>query len=210
MKKTMVKATWILLLACAVLPATGTDYGLKTGDLLFQTAGTSEFSSAIDSSTGSTGFAHVGIVWVAPDGIENVIEASPKEGVRVVEAEKFISEAPGVTAMRLEADFAADKVISLALSHIGEPYDWYYLPDNGMMYCSELVYESYLSQEGNHIFTAQPMSFRNGEGEIPAFWITLYEKLGVGVPEGVPGTNPNDLSKDPRLKVLFSVSDAAN
>lgn len=43
------------------------------------------------------------------------------------------------------------------------------------------------------------MSFRDAEGQMPAFWVELFAKLGETVPEGVPGTNPNDLSRDEQL-----------
>ncbi|MCH5325636.1 MAG: hypothetical protein J1E29_00345, partial [Duncaniella sp.] len=77
-----------------------------------------------------------------------------------------------------------------------------FLPDNDKMYCSELVYESYLTESGAHIFEAAPMNFRAADGSMPQFWLELYAELGVPVPEGIPGTNPNDLSKSPLLKIV--------
>lgn len=43
------------------------------------------------------------------------------------------------------------------------------------------------------------MRFRDADGNLPQFWVDLFAKLGETVPEGVPGTNPNDLSQDPQL-----------
>ena len=68
------------------------------------------------------------------------------------------------------------------------------------MYCSELIYESYRDFDGNRIFQARPMNFRDPDGNLPTFWEELFAKLNMEVPEGVEGTNPNDLSKDPRLQ----------
>lgn len=68
------------------------------------------------------------------------------------------------------------------------------------MYCSELVYESYLDDNGEHIFLARPMNFRAPDGSMPQFWVELYDALGCPVPEGVPGTNPNDMYMSPVLK----------
>lgn len=72
-----------------------------------------------------------------------------------------------------------------------------------MMYCSELVYESFLRRDGSHLFTAIPMNFRDKDGNMPEFWTGLFAGLGRDVPEGEPGTNPNDMSRDPALQLVF-------
>lgn len=71
------------------------------------------------------------------------------------------------------------------------------------MYCSELVYESFLTDDYRHIFTANPMSFRDKDGQIPEFWGRLFSELGEPVPEGVPGTNPNDMAHDTIVKEVY-------
>lgn len=63
------------------------------------------------------------------------------------------------------------------------------------MYCSELVYESYLNEDGSHIFNAIPMNFRASDGSMPEFWTSLFARLGSPVPEGMPGTNPNSIAR---------------
>ena len=68
------------------------------------------------------------------------------------------------------------------------------------MYCSELVYESYLGENGTPLFCARPMNFRTADGTLPCFWAELFEQLGESVPEGIPGTNPNDMAKEKILK----------
>ena len=40
------------------------------------------------------------------------------------------------------------------------------------------------------------MNFRAADGTMPAFWTELFEKLGEPIPEGVPGTNPNDMARE--------------
>ena len=37
------------------------------------------------------------------------------------------------------------------------------------------------------------MSFRDSKGELPLYWEQLFASLGVPVPEGLPGTNPQDM-----------------
>lgn len=182
-------------------------YELKPCDLLFVTSGVSDFSEAITRSTSrgdSLSFTHVAMVYSCGDSLR-VIEADPENGVRTLELNRFLAQCPtvnnlpGVVAMRLEIDFDKPQTVTNALSFVGQPYDWYYLPENGMMYCSELIYESYIDKTGKRVFNDAPMNFKAADGTIPAFWLDLYSKLGMDVPQGQPGTNPNDMARQPGL-----------
>ena len=46
------------------------------------------------------------------------------------------------------------------------------------------------------------MNWRDAEGQLPKYWKEHFRKLGMKVPEGVPGTNPTDLSRSPLLRKL--------
>lgn len=207
------KPATLLLLAALLTGGLAFGRELRSGDLLFQTKGQSDFSEAISAATAGEGaddFVHVGILYIpANDSAEYVIEASPSAGVRITALEEFLEGArgsdgrPRVAVKRLDIPFSADETVARALEHLGEPYDWYYLPDNGMMYCSELVYEAYRDSAGAPIFETRPMNFRSADGTMPDFWIRLYNELGVDVPEGIPGTNPNDMARDPRLTEIY-------
>lgn len=184
---------------------------LKNGDLIFMAQGTGKFSEAISEATAqedSIKLVHVGIITITDKNDIYVLEADPQKGVIKSTLEEFLERAPriegnpAVTVRRLDIDFPIEEAIKRAESHLGEPYDWWYLKDNGKMYCSELIYESYLDDEGKPIFQAQPMNFRSSDGTMPEFWVKLFEELGEPIPEGDPGTNPQDLSKDPRLKEI--------
>ncbi len=173
-------------------------------------------------------YVHVGIVDVESDGAVFVVEANDQRGVCLTPWEEFLESAPriggrpGVTVMRVRdgvasaedgtqegsgaagtAHFNAGECVERAKSFIGQPYDWYYLPDNGRMYCSELVWEAFRLEGGSRIFTAAPMNFRAPDGSMPEFWTSLFDTLGVPVPEGVPGTNPNAMASDPALAVVY-------
>lgn len=184
---------------------------LKTGDLLFQIGGDSDFSSAITSSTAtedSLKFDHVAIIYIKTDSIM-VLEASPKYGVHETSLIKFLEDSPkvngkpGVIVKRLKCDYSVKKTIDRALSQIGKDYDWLYLPDNDKIYCSELVYLSFVNDDEQPIFKTNPMNFRNRDGSMPEFWTKLYRQLGTEVPEGIPGTNPNDMSKNEFLIEIY-------
>lgn len=185
---------------------------LRNGDILFQIGGDSAFSDAILTATAGKAqleFDHAAILWQKSDSVFYVIEASPTVGVCILSLSEFletspkISGKPGVVVKRIKDNIPLDEAIGRALSCVGQPYDWYFMPDNGAKYCTELIYDSYLDEEGNHIFETKPMNFRDTDGNMPDFWVNLYKKLGVDVPEGIPGTNPNDMSNDPVLIEVY-------
>ncbi|WP_299221110.1 YiiX/YebB-like N1pC/P60 family cysteine hydrolase [uncultured Alistipes sp.] len=180
---------------------------LQTGDLLFQAGKTSEMSRAIHDATGrkaSLDYTHVGIA-LRTAGADSVLEATG-EGVRIVALRRFLDEAgridgrPAVVAMRLRDTAGVAASVARARQAVGLPYDWSFRPDNGRFYCSELVWEYYLTPEGRRIFEARPMNFRSADGSMPGFWTELFERLGEPIPEGVPGTNPNDMAREPILE----------
>ena len=184
---------------------TGKALELKNGDLIFVGEGKGDFSKAISESTAnhdSIRFVHVGIIEI-DNGETFVIEASPDEGVRKVSIQQFLEHNPLIVIKRIKIDFPVEAMLEKAKSHIEEEYDWLYLPNNGKMYCSELVYETYLDKDGNHLFNSKPMNFRSPDGSMPQFWIDLFERLGTPIPEGVEGTNPADLSASPLLENVF-------
>jgi len=185
--------------------------GLLNADLIFvygRSAGA--LDNAIMNSTGE--IVHVGIIEVDNDSVY-VIDAAGK-GVSRRPLEAFLNGQrdssgimPKIIVKRLIDRDGAERFIQNAKDKIGLDYDWYYLEGNDKYYCSELVYDCYI-REGEHIFKAQPMNFRNEDGTMPAFWSELYDGLGVEVPEGMPGTNPNDMSKsDILMDVDFTVSE---
>ncbi len=200
-----------LVAVVAILSAfTGcSDGGYKpcSGDLVFVISSESEFSDAITESTAardSLKFDHVAIVALEHD-VAYVIEASPRYGVVMRTLDDFLKEVPlsqgryGVVFKRLTADsckgICMSEVIENAKRYIGEEYDWFFMHDNGRQYCSELVYNSFILPDGEHVFSAEPMNFRSEDGTMPLFWVQLYERLGVAIPEGEPGTNPGKMSK---------------
>lgn len=183
---------------------------LRDGDLLFCIAENSAMSEAIVDATRtekSVQYDHVAIYTHIND-IPFVIEANPKHGVVCRPLSEFLKDTPdindkkGVTVMRVMKPIDIYAAIERAKQFIGQPYDWSYRPHNGKMYCSELIYDCYLDSEGTPVFKASPMNFRNKEGDIPSFWSELFNKIGEEVPEGIPGTNPNDMFCEPILNEI--------
>lgn len=151
---------------------------------------------AIMGSTGA--MVHVGIIEGSNDSLF-VIDAAPKTGVSRRELNEFLEaqrdeegRMPNIKIMQLKDQRGALDFVAKAKMLVGAEYDFTFLPDNGKYYCSELVYECY-QRNGKPIFEAAPMNFRNADGEFDAYWVELFERQGMEIPQGVLGTNPNDL-----------------
>ena len=200
--KTLSRNRELLLIILLLLIGNGVvAQELRSGDLLFVPGGNSDMEKAICESTGS--YSHVAIAERDGAGLLWVIEAvTVPYGVRRIGFDEWIGENPHYVVYRLTVPFDTAAVLARANSFIGQPYDDAFLPDNGALYCSELVYEVYLDHAGNHLFPVQPMNWRDKEGNLPEYWIEHFRKLGTDVPEGVPGTNPTDLSRSPLLKAV--------
>ena len=151
---------------------------------------------AISSSTGD-GFVHVAIVEVDSEGTVWLIDATPQKGVI---REKLLEEKGNMVLKRLKDSSGVAASVQRAKGLIGSSYDFTFLPDNDAYYCSELVYECFLRPDGSHIFSCQPMNFLDSEGNLPEYWKELFEKLQMDVPQGIPGTNPEDLSRSTTLR----------
>ncbi len=167
--------------------------GLQPGDLLFF-SDSRGMGNAIKASTGN--YTHVAMVESVGDTVW-IIDATPENGVARRPLCYRRGFAPDVYRMK---GLAVDSVLARARSFIGQPYDNAFLPDNGALYCSELIYECYRSfPKGNHLFEAKPMNWRDTKGKLPRYWKKHFRKLRMKVPEGIPGTNPTDLSRSPLL-----------
>lgn len=186
---------------------------LQRGDIVFQVCLPSEFVNAINeaacASKGELVYAHVGIIDIDSIGNITVIEAEPKNGVTITPWEQFLTDCdtlngqPLAVVKRITEPFDTLAVINRAKSFLGQEYDHAFIHDNGKMYCSELIYCSYLRGDSTHIFEATPMNFRNSSGEMPEYWIEKYSRLGIPIPEGEPGTHPNDIAKSPLLTEVY-------
>lgn len=166
---------------------------LQSGDLLF-VSDTTGMGQAVKASTGN--YTHVAMVERAGDSLF-IIDATQKRGVARRPIEKTFANKMPVEIYRLTVSFDTAAVIERAKSLIGKPYDNAFLPENDAYYCSELIQAAF-----GDLFESKPMNWRDKEGNLPEYWQKHFNELGIPVPEGVPGTNPTDLSKSPLLRKL--------
>ena len=177
------------------------------GDLLFSIEepsgdGLSDAIANVTEGIDGTQVVHVGIV-CEQNGRMMVLEATPSHGVWLTPIDNFFDEAeydddgnPCVLVGRLCDTLGLGASVERAKQYIGLPYDTLYIPDERQIYCSELVQLSYRRPDGTPIFKTRPMSFTDNSGNIAPYWKQLYAERGIRVPEGAPGTNPGDLSRD--------------
>ena len=193
MKKTL------LAIACltVIIMSCGQTNDVLDGDLLFCIA--DEDNEITDVTQGIDGMKieHVGIYYN-----KSVIEATRSKGVCVTPIDSFIRHNVGrVIVGRVES---ADIRLSIenVLKYKGLPYDTLFMPDDRAMYCSELVQKSYVRSDSMLIFSPIPMSFHDDSGNITPFWTDFYKQRGMDVPEGMPGSNPGELSRRKSVRII--------
>lgn len=178
---------------------------LQTGDLLFREKTSGKISEAIDKvtqTTEATHFSHVGLVEGSDTGTM-VLHASPVGGTCVVSLDEFLhpeGDSVTVIAYRLKKEWqnAIPGAIEKAKQMLGKPYNFSYVLSDTAHYCSEFIYHSF---ESDSVFTLDPMTFKDpATGNFFPTWVDYYQKMGIEVPEGLPGCNPNGLAASKKLE----------
>lgn len=187
---------------------------LRNGDLIFvglpadYYTSQSSLEGAISSATGQEGapnITHVAIAEVLADNSIWIIDATIRHGVDRHPLDTFLTDFtlrdgsyPSFIIKRVKG-VDADAAVERAKTFCGRAYDVYFLPDNEEMYCTELVQNSFLDSAGQQVFSSEPMNFYAPDGSLPAYWERLFSRLGMPVPQGVEGTNPQKMSESSRL-----------
>jgi hypothetical protein len=188
---------------------------LQTGDLLFRGSNSENISEAIDNVTqtsAETHFSHVGLVEVRDSGIF-VLHASPVGGTCVVSINAFLfpeGDSVTVVAYRLKEQWqkSVPGAITRAKQLLGKPYNFSYVMTDTAHYCSEFVY---LAFAADSIFELNPMTFKDPKThDFFSTWVEYYEKMGIEIPEGKPGCNPNGMATSTKLERLGNLSNGYN
>lgn len=190
---------------------------VQNGDLLFvglpqdyRLTDTASMDYAISEATAfsdEVNYIHVAILEVDEHDSLWIIDATIKHGVDRHPFGEFLNDFtlkdgsyPQLDVMRLRDNAEVNKYVEKAKTYCGRAYDMHFLPDNDAQYCSELVRNAYTTSAGAYIFSESPMNFKNAEGEFPPYWVELFGVLGEPIPQGVMGTNPNEMSKEKCLE----------
>ena len=177
---------------------------LLTGDLLFRGESGSDLSEAIDQVTqtdAATHYSHVGLVKISGDSVF-VLHASTTKGTCQVSLSEFLhpeGDTVQVIAYRLKEPWQAaiPAAVQRAENMMGKPYNFSYILSDSSHYCSEFIYRAF---EPDSVFMLNPMTFKDpGTGDFLPTWIEYYKNLGMEIPEGQPGCNPNGLAASDKL-----------
>lgn len=200
----MRKLISLLCLLLMLLPCAAAALQVQDGDLLFVTAANTGLSAAIDDATrtdGSTSYDHVALV--AHEHASAVVLHADEHGSRQQTLASFLAEMAQrhrhVDLYRLKQ--ASSDVIGAAIVQarrmLGRPYNDSYVLDENSYYCSDFIERAFRAHK---VFALQPLRFRNPDtGIIAPYWIEFYRQRGMQVPEGQPGTNPNDMARSSAL-----------
>jgi hypothetical protein len=189
---------------------------LQTGDLIFvgipadYSLDKDSMDSAITQATGGNtdlNRIHTAIAEVDAEGRTWIIDATIKHGVDRHPLDTFLRDftlrdgsRPVFEVKRLKDDSHAAACVENAKKYLGRPYDTHFSPTDEALYCTELVWLSYLDADGKPLFQAAPMNFKNERGEFPLYWQQLFARLGEPIPQDLPGTNPQAMSQEPCLR----------
>ncbi len=192
----------ILSVSCTSTPQ------IKSGDIVFRGALGSNLSVAINDVTQtakSTNYTHIGICDVI-DGRVVVYHSDLDKGVVKEPLELFISSED---TLKYKVDLyrikniepkQIENAISIAKSLIGNPYNTTYILEDKGYYCSEYIYELF---KKDSVFKLEPMSFKNSKtNTFHKGWIEHYKNLGIAIPEGRLGCNPNGMANSNTLKFI--------
>lgn len=190
---------------CSMAQTAAPTYGLsllREGDLFFCVSAADNNITRVTHGLHGARIDHVGIVHRSADSLL-VLEAV-HQGVVLTPIDSFLKRRDTlVFASRLRDTTGVHRSVQRALRYVGRPYDFFFMPDDSAMYCSELVQKSYIDAQGRQLFPPIPMSFHDDSGKITPYWRDYYGRHGLAVPEGAPGSNPGQLSRSPQLEVVF-------
>lgn len=183
----------------------------KSGDILFRGRLNSSLSQAIDAVT-QTGndhhYTHMGVVEVKNDTIW-VLHAAPVKGVCKELLSEFCqndNDSIVIGHYRIK-DISAESIESallIANKELGQTYNFSYILEDEGYYCSEYIYEIFARDS---VFQLNPMTFIDPEsGTFHSGWVKHYRDLGIDIPEGQPGCNPNGMATSDRLYFLGFVN----
>ena len=184
---------------CAMIPcevAEGDLFFVLTEDPADPVAGATVLGNQLNTN-------HVGIAHYRDDGLF-VVEAIPTSGVTITPIDTFLTRAQNrVAVARLVDTCGVASMVERALTCMGRPYDELFMLDEEEVYCSELVWLSYVRPDGSRVFDLAPMSFHDARGEVLPYWREHYASRGLRVPSGALGTNPSRLSASSQLKMIY-------
>ncbi|MCG8581637.1 MAG: hypothetical protein MI866_17055 [Bacteroidales bacterium] len=184
----------------------------QTGDILFRGRLNGSLSQAIDAVT-QTGmehhYTHMGILELINDTVW-VYHAAPVKGVcKELLADFCLQNEDSIVVGHFRIKDGSKEMFNNALEiarqHVGQAYNYSYVMEDEGFYCSEYIYHLF---EQDSVFKLNPMTFIDPKsGQFHSGWVKHYNDLGIEIPEGQPGCNPNGMAASENLEFLGRVKD---
>ncbi len=179
----------------------------KNADLLFLQSVPDNFSQAIVDSTVTskkTTYDHVALIEVTSNNEIFVLHSLPSTGsIRESYSEFKTRNWARIDLFRSNQLINATQIVAQAKQLLGQPYNDSYSPNAHGFYCADFVYTAF---KNNQIFKLIPMNFMDQKAEaILPFWVDYYSQLGISVPNGQPGLNPNEMVHQGNLHKITNV-----
>jgi len=183
------------------------------GDLLFQDLDSSPLCDAIEEVTrgiNHSNLSHMGIVTII-DNQYYVLEAFTN-GVDTVILDKFLNRSvdsngkPKIIVGRLKIEYSKliPKAIDEGIKLVGEKYDDEFKINNNKFYCSELIYDIFLSANNRkEFFHLNPMTYKVN-GKTLDIWKEYFQNLNISIPENEPGINPAGISLSEKIDIIYN------
>ncbi|MCB0398482.1 MAG: hypothetical protein KDD26_02465 [Winogradskyella sp.] len=193
------------LIVLAFMMSCATSTKIKSGDIVFRSATQSDLSEAINEVTQTekaTNYTHIGICSVENDTVfvyhsdlgKGVVKEPLDLFLKPDDASTYSADLyriKNITQSQLEG------AMSKAKKLLGAPYNTTYILEDEGYYCSEYIYELF---KQDSIFALEPMTFKNAEtNTFHEGWVSHYQELGIAIPEGKLGCNPNGMAASKTL-----------
>jgi len=203
----IIKLIVVIIFSMGMSCSNKQSHNFQSGDILFRGSLDSSLSQAIDAVTQTQQqhhYTHMGLVEVVNDTIW-VIHAAPVKGVcRELLNDFSMPEGDSMLVGHYRIKNLDETTRINALKHaksaLGQPYNNTYILEDEGYYCSEFIHDAFVCDS---VFKLNPMTFIDPEsGDFHDGWIKHYAKLGIDIPEGQPGCNPNGIAANSRLEFL--------
>lgn len=178
---------------------------VKAGDIIFQTSRSSQ-SEAIQRATGSR-YSHMGLI-LYQDGKPHVFEAISTvrytplaDWIARGEDGHFVVKRLKDAEQRLTPE-AINKLVSVAASFLGQPYDLTFEWSNQRIYCSELVWKIYDQALAIQIGALQPL----GTFDLSADVVQnkMAQRYGTRVPKDEMVISPGAMFESSLLTTVIA------
>ncbi len=199
-KTTYMKRLLPIIYISLLLASCARQEKLQTGDLIFVGLDLETMTAESDNLT----YIHTAIAEVTPTDTF-IIDATIKNNVTRYPIAEFLSDFtldngtyPKFVVMRMKDDSHVAEFVENAKRFVGLKYNSSFMPTDTAKYCTELIRDSYVV-DGKPLFDESPIDFTDANGNIPHYWVWLFDLIKIDIPQGVMGTSPNSMIKSTLL-----------